>query len=415
MKGEEIYNGYPGNGIKLIARQHGLSAFLNEDLPGGKWKEKLYTRVLNTSVPDNMSGRLDHWIAISDFVGAIKLANGDNSGETKEIADQYKSTLVLNNNSDDGSVKKSLAVLIGKKGDTNSDYLKKMRFHQGWWRTCVLGVNQGAHPKIKNEIICSSIENGKENELNFLDTYAIQAVKDTIQERENQNGNGGGSKGMFDQNRLFNNLLSSQPLCFNFFGKLKYDLKLATKLLSKFYPNIKVVTGIYFEFVPNASTNGDNSAHDIAIEFTDENDKNGLIGIECKYTEPFSPKIYNKAEYKRIYNASNAFSVDYDKFMNPMYNQLFRNQLIAESALTNGGYEHVYTGLFYSQNDANSEKIGCEFQNMIKNGTNRFKLITYKSFIEELQKINVDWNTREWTMLLWARYMGTKLSCRINS
>ncbi len=43
-----------------------------------------------------------------------------------------------------------------------------------------------------------------------------------------------------------------------------------------------------------------------------------------------------------------------------------------------------------------------------------FSTITYKDFLENVQRLDLDWEKREWTMLLWARYCGTILSEAVN-
>jgi len=279
-----------------------------------------------------------------------------------------------------------------------------MRLHQSWWRAFVLYEDQGQHPMKKDQAIGSSILNGEESFSNFLDDYAKRAVREALDDR------GSDSKGMISEGRLFNNLLSSQPLCFNFFGRLKYNLPLATSVFKLYYPAIAKVTDIHFEFAPNAAQNGDNSAHDVAIEFTAVDGKRGLIGLECKYTEPFSSKEYRNENYEKLYSESGAFNASYDELTNTKYNQLFRNQLIVESALLNQSYEIAYSGLFCYEGDSNALSKGIAFQSMLKNGKERFHIISFNSLLTTLQQLNLDWETREWTMLLWARYCATQLS-----
>jgi hypothetical protein len=282
-----------------------------------------------------------------------------------------------------------------------------MRLHQSWWRAFVLAEEQGQHPMKPDNQIGSSVLNGEISFSNFLDDFAKQAVKETLQERKSS------AKGMISEVRLFNNLLSSQPLCFNFFGRLKYNLPFASSILKHFFPIISEVSQIHFEFAPNAAFNGDNSAHDVAIDFVSTDGKKGLIGLECKYTEPFSPTVYRKEEYKNIYAESDAFINSYDELTSSDFNQLFRNQLIVESALINKSYDIGYCGLFCYQEDVNALSKGKAFQKMIKNGDERFKIITFADLIETTQKSKIDWETREWSMLLWTRYCGIKLSERI--
>ncbi|RKD90426.1 PGN_0703 family putative restriction endonuclease [Mangrovibacterium diazotrophicum] len=298
----------------------------------------------------------------------------------------------------------NLTELLGNQSKSDNNLAGRMRLHQSWWRAFVLAEEQGQHPMKKDELIGSSILNGETSYSNFLDDYAKRAVKEEL------DGRGSASKGMISESRLFNNLLSSQPLCFNFFGRLKYKPELATAALKPFFPAIEQATDIHFEFAPNAAQNGDNSAHDVAIEFKTAAGKLGLIGLECKYTEPFSPKEYRNENYERLYTESDAFSATYEELTNTRYNQLFRNQLIVESAVLNKTYDLAYSGLFCFEKDDNALTKGTAFTSMLKNGEERFKIISYSALLETIQKQSIDWETREWTMLLWARYCATQLS-----
>ena len=62
---------------------------------------------------------------------------------------------------------------------------------------------------------------------NFLTENALAALKLTQNERKTHDFD------LLEEDRLFNNLLSSQPLCFNFFGELKMDLDLATEVVGR--------------------------------------------------------------------------------------------------------------------------------------------------------------------------------------
>jgi hypothetical protein len=120
-------------------------------------------------------------------------------------------------------IKQTLKELIGDL-PAEIGFKKRMRLHQAWWRACILAEEQGQHPIRKKEFIGS-----------------------TIQERKAYGG------GIIEENRLFNNLLSSQPLCFNFFGELKMDLSYALQALQRFYPEITSVNRVIFEYAPKTT------------------------------------------------------------------------------------------------------------------------------------------------------------------
>jgi len=301
-------------------------------------------------------------------------------------------------------LKKTIKSLVGNL-PVESEFKKRMRFHQAWWRAVVLVEEQGIHPVRKTEMIGSTILNGRINSKNFLSPNILKAVEETIQDRKLARS------GIMEEDRLFNNLLSSQPLCFNFFGELKYDSDLALGILRFFYPELTHVKIVNFEYGGDKKYTNDNSAFDVCFEVM-IGDKKGLIGIECKYTDSFSPKKYDRTEYRNIYEAGKreTFIAPYKDFIAPQFNQLFRNQLIGESLVQNKKFDFVYTGLFCNQSDFEAQNTGFEFQSMLKDGKSKFRVITYQDYLEKFQKININWELRELSMMLWARYCGMKLS-----
>ena len=297
-----------------------------------------------------------------------------------------------------------------------SGLTNQMRLHQGWWRANILNEEPGQHPVLSSNNICNTISNGDRTENNFLTQNAIKAVRETLKRRTK------GSAGKIEEGRLFNNLLSSQPLCFNFFGELYADHIFGLEVLKTFYDDLTKLVSVTFEYNSIDNYTRDGSAFDIAFE-VEVGEKKGLIGFECKYTDTFSfkPKeseVYygdvgnkNYETYFEIYNKSkDKFVNDYFEYVqNKDFNQLFRNQLIGETLLQNRKYDFVRTGLFYYQNDVNADTIANKFKKMFTNPES-FQLITYSDFISNLQRLDLSWEQREWTMLLWARYCGIKLS-----
>lgn len=316
-------------------------------------------------------------------------------------------------------IKEKLKRLVGNVPKDANSFKQRMRLHQGWWRAFILGEEQGEHPQNKEKRICNTILNGEKTEKNFLTNNTKLVVRDALQEWESR------QTGEIEQNRLYNNLLSSQPLCFNFFGELKKNKELALLVLRRYVPYITAVNGVYFEYAPTPTENytGDNSAFDVAFMVSCE-DQQGLIGLECKYTDEFTykpggSKIFygdtgnkNHDKYLEIYNKSAPhFLADYYEYVqDKRFNQLFRNELIGQSLLQHGDYNFVVTGVFCHQDDSYAIECAKSFQEKIKDHDQGFKIITYSNYIENLQQLDLDWATREWTMLLWARYCALQLS-----
>lgn len=294
-------------------------------------------------------------------------------------------------------------VRFGDYPDNESGFRHKMRLHQGWWRCNVLAQEAGIYPGREDKTLCSSIKNGKVTGVNFLTDSTSEIVAKTLQKR------GGECKGMIQEERLYNNLLSSQPLCFNFFAEFEADKEFGLFVLKTLYPNLTRLREVKFEFAPEENYSGDNSAFDVAFE-VEENEKVGLIGWEVKYTDTFSTKEYDRDEYKQIHGQSAAFKAPYDTLKQSRVNQLFRNQLIAEGLLRQSEYGFVYTGLFCHQDDKSAIKTAEYFKTLLNDEVADFRIITYSKLIENMQKLDLSWEQREWTMMLWARYCGLCLS-----
>ena len=300
-----------------------------------------------------------------------------------------------------------LKELLGEIPEDVSDFRHRMRIHQGWWRMAVLVQGQGENPIDKDRTVCNTLPDG-DPKRNFVSNASYQAVLQTMEERKKE------SHGLFDEKRLLNNLLSSQPLCFNFFGELKINTKLAAKVLQCWLPDANSVEWVKFEFAPEANYTGDNSAFDIAISYRNTDGQRGLLGLECKYTDDFSTSGNpRKKEYRQVYEGNRPiFPREYDEYFGKKYVQLFRNELMAQALLGHHDYDIVTTGLFCHHADEAALSTARAFQGMIGDGQNRFRIITYRDFITSLQQLDLEWKEREWIMKLWARYCGMDLSER---
>ena len=112
---------------------------------------------------------------------------------------------------------------------------------------------------------------------NFLTEHAFNYAKDRVEHKENYE--------TIESDRLFNNLLSSQPMAFNLFCPLRQmrekSPETATKVIKAALPNYPIhkVTEVALEFIPanHEKLTGDKSAMDAIIRFEDEHGKKGFI------------------------------------------------------------------------------------------------------------------------------------------
>ena len=102
--------------------------------------------------------------------------------------------------------------------------------------------------------------------------------------------------------RIYNHLLSSQPLCFNLFGELTHDLDLATRALTDMSEGrIARVRAIDFEFSPGRGDSrylGDWTAFDVYVQYETRSGGKGFAGIEVKYHENLQE---DKKEVRKYY------------------------------------------------------------------------------------------------------------------
>ena len=137
---------------------------------------------------------------------------------------------------------------------------------------------------------------------NFLTEFAFNYAKERVNPENKK------PYETIESDRLFNNLLSSQPMAFNLFCPLRQmrekSPETATKVIKAALPSYSIheVTDVDLEFIPEnyKDLTGDKSAMDAIIRFEDEQGKKGFIAIETKYSE----NLGTNAAYDRDKNGN---------------------------------------------------------------------------------------------------------------
>ena len=181
---------------------------------------------------------------------------------------------------------------IGPQYAKDNPFTARMRFHQSWYRSEVLKVPYGTGPRPSNTTWYGNMLTLADGErgLNFLTPHIFEVAKRRLAMK----------KGTIDPFRLFCNMLSSQPMCFNLFGPLVDNLELATQLVQVILPGeIQTVSKVQFEYAPEPARDylNDRTAFDAFISFTHQDNQPGFIGIETKLVEAFSAKVYSSPFY----------------------------------------------------------------------------------------------------------------------
>lgn len=181
------------------------------------------------------------------------------------------------------------------------------------------------------------IDCGEDSGANFLEDYIFIYAKYRVAYKKPFE--------TINSDRLFNNLLSSQPMAFNLFCPLRKLLNehpeaatLATRAALPSYP-ISRVTDVDLEFIPSnyKELTGDKSAMDAIIRFVDNNGKESFIAIETKYSENLGTnEASDKARerQKEIIKQLKCFRSDIEERIEKeeiKLTQVYRNFLLSET------------------------------------------------------------------------------------
>lgn len=188
-----------------------------------------------------------------------------------------------------------------------------------------------------------------------LNSYLSDTIKEVVK-KEVLNSSSGK---LFGKPRIYNNLLSSQPLCFNLFAELQQDLTLARKVFKKLCPHrVNEILKIEFEHSPGrggCAYTRDSSAFDVYVEFLNNSNEKGFIGIEVKYHENLKldpAKI--KDRYFEVTSQMGCFKKEcLDVLQLPPLEQIWRDHLLAGSLLyspKDGFKDGFYVFLFPKDN-----------------------------------------------------------------
>jgi hypothetical protein len=280
-----------------------------------------------------------------------------------------------------------------------TDFASNARLLQSIWRT-----EKGFEFEKYGNFL--KLDFAKETGANFLNKDIFEIVKFEV---ENKHIDGK----VIKEPRIWNNLLSSQPLAFNIFGELKRNLVLATSVFRSLYSGreISKITGIEFEYSPgrrNPKYTGDSSAFDVFVEYKNQKDENCFFGIEVKYAEDLNDEpATHKDSYVSISEKSEIFEMsNLQKLKEKPIQQIWRDHLLALSLfVTNNDYkvgDFIY--LYPSENtkcEIGIEKYKSTFN---KSQENYFKTLTIENLVNTIKTHCSD----KWIFDFEDRYLNFK-------
>jgi hypothetical protein len=245
---------------------------------------------------------------------------------------------------------------------SDNHWQQRARLLQALWREAS-GLPIGLH---RGNPLGSRLEMPRAQER--LENYLSETIRACVR-REVLDAEPGHGK-LYARPRIFNDLRSSQPLCFNLFGELQVDLPSATTLFRDLLPSIAQVTQIRFEHSPGRTDTrftGDKSAHDVFVEYTTADHKRGFVGIEVKYHEALGdPAAPHRARYDEIADAMAVFRPEQREALHKApLQQIWRDHLLAGSlVLARVGFDEGHFAFLYPRENqrcasAVARYVGC--------------------------------------------------------
>ncbi len=253
--------------------------------------------------------------------------------------------------------------IYGNQCGSDNAFTKKARLLQSMYRV-EIGEEEGVGPtKTSKRKYGNMISGGEESGKNFLMKETFEYAKKRVEKQKKEK-----TLETIDGFRLFNNLLSSQPMAFNLFYPLMLLLKqdlavvtLAVRSVFRSYPVFEV-TEIGLEFIPTPIENytNDKSAMDAYIKFVDNNGGKHIIAIETKYTDVLGVNEASHCEkQKQMLVDTGLFSAEFEELLmegKVKLTQIYRNLLLTERYRIKEGFKDSYSVVLSPKDHPSTEE-----------------------------------------------------------
>jgi hypothetical protein len=294
---------------------------------------------------------------------------------------------------------------LGPQYANDAPFTRRMRRHQSWYRTQVLGLPHGVGPQrggapYGNYLTEADAARGA----NFLTPAIHQVALDRLRERT----------GVVQEYRLLHNLLSSQPMCFNLFGPLVDDLGLATRLLGALLPGeVAQVERVLLEWAPQPARDflSDRTAFDAFVEYRRPDGARAFVGFETKLTEPFSQDHYDGAAYRRWMDERAPWRPEAAQAVTHVrHNQLWRDHLLAVALARQPGWAHGRLALVRHPLDAECAEVVRGYTGLLREGDDTFADFTLDRVLDAWSGALQTEEERTWLAAFALRYLGLSTS-----
>jgi len=241
-------------------------------------------------------------------------------------------------------------------------------------------------PKVKPRKLGSRIdlESAKQSKANFLNKEVCQAVLNRLENPQPHQ--------TLNEDRLFADLLSSMPMCFNLFGVLQADIELADRAVHTWWPDVPGrVSAVHFEWSPGRRLEGEylenRSAFDVAFELELPGGKHGVLGVETKYHEDCKaekePSDDRRKRYLKVARESGVFKESaFEAIMGTDLQQIWLDHLLALSMTQHPSKQWSWAGFVLVHPARNpSYARSCERYMSHLNDTTSIRVSTIESLL----------------------------------
>ena len=245
-----------------------------------------------------------------------------------------------------------------------------------------------------------------------LANYLIETVREVVRREVLDERKSRGK--LFARPRIFNDLLSSQPMAFNLFGELQQDLALASSVFRGLTGGrISAVTAVEFEYSPGRRDHqytGDSSAFDVFVTYLTSDSNLGFAGIEVKYHENLLGKAArHRTRYDEVAATMGCFRNERLALLREQpLQQIWRDHLLAGSLVAAKKFADGFFVFIYPQhNDFRHQAVGQYVECL--SDTSTFTPWTLEDVCESI----VQNTPKEWISDFLDRYLNFEKLARL--
>ncbi|MEQ1731755.1 MAG: hypothetical protein ABL982_25565, partial [Vicinamibacterales bacterium] len=198
------------------------------------------------------------------------------------------------------------------------------------WRHHELQMPPGPRSRKTAGLVCSMLPLDHRDR-NFLDDSIAAAAAARLVETH--------GSGIITKDRLYRNLLSSQPTCFNLFGRFVSHPDALLGWVRTLDPDAVSIEQVRLEWAPERGTHFDGgSAFDAFVAYRTGRGGQRFVGVECKYAEDLRRSSIDVRKVYKDFTARSALWKDgaSERLDTNRLKQFWLNTLLGQSLATRG-------------------------------------------------------------------------------